>query len=288
MVSHGSYGKVGEGGEELSERDGYESGVPCWVATVHPDPEKAVSFYTELFAWEATNLMPPGSPSKYFVCTRRGRDVAAIGSERGALSVPTWDTYIWAESADDTVAKVTDAGGSVVVEPFDHLGAARVAVVADTAGAVFGVWQPAEHRGAQLVNEPGAWSMSQLNSRDPEGAKAFYGAVFGWEPDTFDMGEGEITLWRLPGYVGGEPTQPVSREVVGVMVPITGDQSPEDVSAYWSVDFWVDDVDAAADKATELGGEVKISPFDTSVGKTAVLADPQGAVFSVSKVGRGT
>ncbi len=271
----------------MSERDGYEPGVPCWVATVHPDPEKGVSFYTELFSWEATNLMPPESPSKYFVCTRRSSDVAAVASERSsdATSVPAWDTYIWVESTDDTVAKVSAAGGSVVIEPFDLLHVARIAVVADPAGAVFGVWQPGEHRGAQLVNEPGAWSMSQLNTRDPEGAKAFYGRVFGWETDTFDMGEGEITLWRLPGYVGGEPTQPVSREVVGVMVPKSGDA--EEVAAHWSVDFWVDDVDAAADKAAELGGEVKISPFDTSVGRTAVLADPQSAVFSVSKVGRG-
>jgi uncharacterized protein len=269
----------------MSERDGYEPGVPCWVASVHPDPERVVSFYTELFGWEAADLMPLGSPSKYFVCTRRGRYVAAIGSERGAPSVPAWETYILAESADDTVAKVAEAGGSVIIEPFDRLDAARTAIVADPAGARFGVWQPDRHRGAQLVNEPGAWSMSQLNTRDPEGAKAFYGAVFGWETDTFDMGQSEITLWRLPGYVGGEPTQPVSREVVGVMVPISGKRSPEDVSAYWSVDFWVDDVDAAADKAAELGGEVEVPPFRTSVGKTAVLADPQGAVLSVSKVG---
>jgi predicted enzyme related to lactoylglutathione lyase len=156
--------------------------------------------------------MPPESPSKYFVCTLRGRDVAAVGSARGgAPSVAVWDTYIWAESADDTVAKVTDAGGSVVIEPFDLLDAARVAVVADPAGAVFGVWQPIEHRGAQLVNEPGAWSMSQLNTRDPEGAKAFYGTVFGWKTGTFDAGDSEVTLWRLPGYVGGEPEQPVPR-----------------------------------------------------------------------------
>ena len=271
----------------MSERDGYEPGVPCWVATVHPDPVKAVSFYTELFGWEATNLMPSESPSKYFICTRRGRDVAAVGSARdaGTEDVPAWDTYIWAESADDTVARVTDEGGSVVIEPFDLLDAARVAVVADPAGAVFGVWQPGEHRGARLVNEPGAWAMSQLNTRDPEGAKGFYGAVFGWETDTFDMGEGEITLWRLPGYFGGEPTQPVSREVVGVMVPTSGDLPPADVPAHWSVDFWVDDVYAAADKTAELGGEVKMSPFSTSVGRTAILADPQGAVFSVSKVG---
>src|ERR671910_261217 len=207
----------------MSKRDGYEPGVPCWVATVHPDPEKAVGFYTKLFGWEATNVMSPESSSEYYICKRRGRDVAAISSERGgAPPVPAWNTSVWAEGADDTVSKVADGGGSVVFEPFDRLDAARVAVVADPAGAVFGVWQPGEHRGARLVNEPGAWSMSQLNTRDPGGAKVFYGAVFGWETDTFDMGEGEITLWRLPGYVGGEPEQPVSREVVGVMAPMSG------------------------------------------------------------------
>jgi uncharacterized protein len=271
----------------MSERDGYQAGVPCWVASVYPDPEKAVAFYTELFGWEAEETMGANSPGKYYLCRLRGRDVAAVGSQRGGGSplVPVWDTYIWVVSADDTVTKVTDAGGSVVMEPFDLLDAARIGVFADPAGAVFGVWQPGEHRGAQLVNEPGAWSISQLSTRDPEGSKAFYGAVFGWETDTFDMGEGEVTLWRLPGYVGGEPEQPVSREVVGVMVPISGDRSPEDVSAHWSVDFWVDDVDAAADKAARLSGEVVVSPFDTSVGRTAVLADPQGAVFSVSKAG---
>src|SRR3712207_9344990 len=98
--------------------------------------------------------------------------------------------------------------------------------------------------------------MSQLNTRDPEGAKAFYGAVFGWETDTFDMGEGEVTLWRLPGYVGGEPQQPVSRVVVGVVVPISGDRSREDLPAHGSGELWVEDVDAAAALAGQLTGEV--------------------------------
>jgi uncharacterized protein len=270
----------------MSERDGYEAGVPCWVAAVHPDPEKAVSFYTELFGWEARETMPPDSPGKYFICTLRDRDVAAVGSERGggAPPVPAWGTYIWVESADDTAARVTRAGGSVVMEPFDLLDIARTAMVSDPAGAVFGVWQPGEHKGAQLVNEPGAWSMSQLNTHDPDGSKAFYDAVFGWETDTFDIGEGEITLWRLPGYVGGEPEQPVSREVVAVMAPMTGDQFP-DVPPHWSIDFWVYDANVIVDRAAKLGGEIVAPPFDTPVGRTAVLADPQGAVFSVSKVG---
>ena len=267
----------------MSERDGYQAGVPCWVAGFYHDPERAVAFYTELFGWEVEETVGADSPGEYYICRLRGRDVAAVGSRRGGPPAGAWETYIWVESAEETVAGVTDAGGSVILEPFDLLDAARVAVVADPAGAVFGVWQPREHRGARLVNEPGAWAISQLGTHDPGGSKAFYGAVFGWVTDTFDMGEGEVTLWRVPGYVGGEPEQPVSREVVGVMVPAIGD--PEEVPARWNVDFWVGDVDAAIGKAKRLGGEVVVPPFDTSVSRTAVLADPQGAVFSVSKAG---
>ena len=84
-------------------------------------------------------------------------------------------------------------------------------------------------------------------------------------------------MFRLEGYVGGEPTQPVPRDVIAVMAP--GEQ------AAWTPDFWVGDADAAAARAGELGGQIVMGPFDTPVGRTAVLADPVGAVFSVSKVG---
>jgi len=272
----------------MSERDGYQPGVPCWIACVHPDPEKAVTFYTELFGWEAKNLMPPGADGAYFLCKLRGCDVAAVVSQHGALSPPApgWTTYIWVESADNTVAKVAEAGGSVVAAPFDSPGGGRTAVLSDASGAVFCVWQPGERKGAQVVNEPGAWSMSALNTRDPQGAEAFYGAVFGWDTDTFDLGKSQVTLWRLPGYVGGEPEQPVPRDQVATMAPMTGDRISDDVSAHWSVDFWVHDVDATADNAAQLGGKVIAPPYDIPVAglRQAVLADPQGAMFSVSKV----
>ena len=271
----------------MSERDGYQPGVPCWVDTWQPDPAAAVGFYTELFGWEATNLMPSDSPGEYSLCKLRGRDVAAVVSQHGAPAPPRplWATHVWVESADDTAVKVTDAGGSVVGDPFDSPGGGRVAVLSDPSGAVFSVWQPGERKGAQVVNEPGAWAMSQLITRDPDGAKAFYGAVFGWETDTFDLGEIQITLWRLPGYAGGEPQQPVPRDVIGAMTPMPADFFADDAPPRWSVDFWVHDVDATADKATELGGEVVVAPDDDMPGfRRAVLADPQGAVFSVSKV----
>jgi uncharacterized protein len=266
----------------MSERDGYAPGVPCWIASVHPDADAAQRFYTGLFGWEARDVMPPDSPASYFDCTLRGRRVAAVGTEPDGRPprMPAWGTHVWVDSAEDTAARVTGEGGRIVLEPFDLVDAARVAVVADPAGAIFGLWEPREHRGAQVVNEPGAWAMSQLNTRDAEGAKRFYGAVFGWETDSFDADGFEVTLWRLPGFEGGEPQQPVPRDLVCVMTPAQDDDAPPQ----WSVDFWVDDVDAAAERARELGGDVVAPPFDTPVGRTAVLTDPQGAAFSVSRV----
>jgi predicted enzyme related to lactoylglutathione lyase len=271
----------------MSERDGYEHGVPCWVDSLHPDPEAAAGFYSELLGWEAEETTPPGAGHRYFMCRLRGRDVAAIGSQpsEGAPPVPVWTTYVWVESAEDAAARATDAGGSVLLGPFDALDGGRIAILADPAGAVIGAWEPGSHKGARLVNEPGAWSMSGLNTPDPEGAKPFYSRVFGWEPETFEFGDTEGTLCRLPGYVGGEPEQPVPRDVVATMVPL-GDDAPPGVPPHWSIDFWVDDLERTLETAVERGGAVVAPPYEIpgTPLRQAVLTDPQGASFSVTKV----
>jgi uncharacterized protein len=264
----------------MSERDGFAPGVPCWIDTWQADAEAAVSFYSRLFGWEAEGTMPPDVPGRHFMCRLRGRDVAAIASRPDAApAVTAWTTYVWVESAEDTAAKVLAAGGSAVMEPFESLDGGRIAVVADPAGAVLGAWQPGSHKGAQLVNEPGAWSISLLSTPDPQGAKAFYGEVFGWATDTFDLGGSEVTLWRVPGFVGGEPGQPVARDTVGVMMPAAEDSPPR-----WGVDFWVRDADATAEKASALGGRVAAGPYDIPGFRQAALADPEGAAFTVSQL----
>jgi uncharacterized protein len=250
----------------MSERSGYMPGVPCWVDTWQGDGDTAAGFYTGLFGWEAAR------GDEYSMFRLRGRDVAGLGG--GAIEPAAWTTYMQVADADAAVRRVTGAGGSVLREPFDSLDGGRMAIVADPAGAVFGLWQHGEHAGAELVNEPGAWAMSLLHTTDVQGAPAFYGAVFGWETESF----GPATLFRLPGFVGGEPQQPVPRDVVAAMVPAA------DGPARWTPDFWVHDADAVAAKAGELGGAVLAPPSDNGVGRTAVLADPAGAVFSVSKV----
>jgi predicted enzyme related to lactoylglutathione lyase len=269
------------------------AGVPCWVDTSQPDPEAAVDFYGGLFGWEFEDLMPPDSPGRYFIARLRRGDVAAVGSQpEGGPPTAMWNTYVWVESADDTAAKVRDAGGEVVTEPFDVMDAGRMAVFSDPEGAVFCVWQAGNHRGARIVNEPGSLNFNGLNTRDVEAAKPFYRSVFGWE--TLDLG-GAGGMWRLPGYgeflersdpglrermaEGGAP--PGFEDVVATINPIPPDQP--DVPAQWSVTFAVDDADASADRAGELGGRVLAPPFDAPWVRMTVLADPQGATFVASK-----
>jgi predicted enzyme related to lactoylglutathione lyase len=111
----------------MSERNGYEPGVPCWIDTWQPDADAAVAFYAPLFGWEVEDTMPPGTPGKHFMCRLRGRDVAAIASRpEGAPPVTAWGTYIWVESVDDAVAKAIEAGGGVVKEIFDSLDGGRM------------------------------------------------------------------------------------------------------------------------------------------------------------------
>jgi predicted enzyme related to lactoylglutathione lyase len=277
----------------MPERDGYIPGVPCWIDTSQPDPEAAVDFYRGLFGWEFEDVMPPGSGGNYFIGRIRGGDVAAVGSvPEGAPPMATWNTYVWVESADETASKVRAAGGAVVMEPFDVMGAGRMAVFTDPEGAAFSVWQPKEHRGARVVNEHGALNFNGLNTRDVEGAKQFYGSVFGWQ--TIPLGGG-AEMWTLPGYgdhlerdnpdlrkqmaAAGAPEG--FEDVVASINPIADDQP--DAPPHWSVTFAVDDADVAAEKATELGGKVIVPPFDAPWVRTTVLGDPQGATFIASK-----
>jgi predicted enzyme related to lactoylglutathione lyase len=276
----------------VPERDGYPPGVPCWIDTTQPDPEAGVDFYSGLFGWEFRDAMPPGSPGKYFIARLRGGDVAAVGSvPEGAPPRAAWNTYISVDSADETASKVRDAGGRVVMDPFDVMDAGRMAVFADPEGATFCVWQARENKGAQIVNEPGSCVFNGLNTRDAERAKPFYRSVFGWDTLVFEGGG----MWTLPGYGDHlEQSNPELRkqmaelgapagfeDVVASLNPI-GDDQP-DAPARWNVTFSVNDADATAERAVELGGKVVAPPFDAPWVRMTVIGDPQGATFIASK-----
>ncbi len=267
----------------MSERERYPAGVPCWVDTAQRDPDSALRFYGALFGWQFSGPgQMAGDPhGAYYVARLGGRDVAGISSmpRVGAPPAPVWTTHVAVASADRTAASVRSAGGTVIVPPFDAPPAGRMAVLSDPTGAVFCAWEARDRQGAQLVNEPRAWAMSSLVTSDPQACEAFYGAVFGWQPDTLGAKEGGLTFWRLPGYVGGEPQQPGPRDIVALMMP-----GRDGAPSRWNVDFWIDDADAAAAKAVTMGGKAIVPPHDVPMFRNAVLQDPQGAVFSVSQL----
>jgi len=253
----------------MSERDGYEPGVPCWVDTLQPDPDAAIAFYAGVFGWEvgAPGEMPGDPPGRYFVAQLHGRDVAGIGSQPadGQPLPPSFNMYVWVDSADDAAAEAQAAGGTILVEPFDTPPAGRMAVIADPTGAPVCVWQPGIRQGAQRVNEAGAWAMSQLHTPDPERAAAFYGAVFGWTVGDF----GGMGVWNL-----GE------KGIGGIMDMPPG--TPDEVPAYWITIFSVADADESAENAASRGGEVVSPPTDLpGVGRFALLTDPQGVYFGI-------
>ena len=275
----------------MSRQDRYIPGVPCWIDTTQPDPEAAAAFYGELFGWKLEDAMPPEAPGRYFIARLPGGDVAAVGSPQDGAQTATWNTYVWVEDAGDTAARVRSAGGTVLLQPSDSGEYGRTAIFADPAGATFRVWQPKAHRGAAVVNEPGSLSFNDLNTRDLDGAASFYGAVFGWEV----LGGGGPSMWALPGYGDFlEERNPGTREnmaamgaperfedVVASLNPIPDDQA--DVPPHWGVTFAVEDADAIATRAAELGGEVIAAPFDAPWVRMTVVRDPQGASFTAAK-----
>lgn len=276
----------------MSERDGYIRGVPCWVDTNQTDPAKAAEFYNGLFGWQLEDSMPDGADGSYLIGRIRGGDVAAVSSRpEGAPPVAAWNTYIWVDDADATAKQVVQAGGSVLAEPFDVGDAGRMAILADTEGAAFSVWQARAHRGSRIVNEHGAVNFNGLACRDVAAAERFYGEVFGWKVLPLPGSP----MWRLPGYgdhleestpglkeqVAGMGAPDGFVDVVAQLLPIA--EGDSETPPHWDVTFATDDVEATAALATELGAEVLVGPVDAPWVRMAVIRDPQGAVFIASQ-----
>ena len=261
----------------------YPAGVPCWVDTEQADPAAAAQFYGGLFGWQFEDAMPAGMPGSYLVARLDGQDVAAIAPGTGT---PDWHTYVAVDDADATAAEVVGIGGAVPTGPEDAGPGGRYAICADPQGALFRLWQPRRRLGAQLVNAPGSWVFSSLETPDPDAARSFYGRLFGWEAD--EVGGG-TALWRRPGYgdhleatsdpdirVRQAKAPPGFADAVAWVGPATG-------AARWRVTFSVADRDAGLASAQRLGGTLVGEPVDDQWTRTAVVRDPQGAELTLSQ-----
>jgi predicted enzyme related to lactoylglutathione lyase len=242
----------------------YPPGMPSWVDLGSPDVEGSLGFYGGLFAWKRRG--PKRNPDGYAVLALRGRSVAGLGPPRLAGPTAAWTTCVTVADVAATAARVDAAGGTVLAGPAEVGRAGRIVVLSDPAGAAIAAWEPRALHGADLVNRPGSFCWSELVTRDVQAAARFYHAVFDWHAAT--DGSVDYTEWKL-----------VDR-TVGGMTPMT-EQWPAEAAAHWMVHFAVEDCDAAAATAVELGGAICVPPEDIPPGRLAVVEDPQGAVFSV-------
>lgn len=239
----------------------WPNGTPCWMDYGAADLEAAKAFYTDLLGWTYTGGEPEFGG--YLRALRNGQDAAGLAPQMSPDDPPRWTTYFASDDADAAAGRITAAGGTVVMPPMDVGPFGRMLIALDPQGHPFGVWQSGENTGIRVYDEPGSLVWTETAVDDPEAARTFYTAVFGFRFTELDDMPGYTTFAtdeRMLGGLGG--TQP---------------GAPKG----WTTCFGVASTDEAVAKVEAAGGKVTMAPQDTPYGRFAVVADPWGAAFSV-------
>jgi predicted enzyme related to lactoylglutathione lyase len=247
----------------MGERNSHAPGAFSWADLGTSDADGAKAFYTGLFGWESDDApLPEGGV--YTMLKKGGKNVAALyDAQEGQPTA--WTSYVTVESADAAADSVKRHGGVVEAEPFDVMEVGRMAVFADPTGAYGAVWEPRASIGAQVVNEPGALTINQLNTSDPARAEEFYSAVFGWRFEAIEGGP--APYW---GVYNGD-------RLNAGMMPLPEPGAP----SHWLVYFGSQSVDDDAGRVGELGGTVMVAPMSVPGGRILVAGDPQGGIFAL-------
>ncbi|BBA97903.1 putative hydroxylase [Actinacidiphila reveromycinica] len=245
----------------------FNEGAPCWADVALPDLAAGRAFYGELFGW---TFQDQGEEfGHYTMALRDGAKVAAL-VPRPDPSMPTaWGVFLAVADVADTTDKVRAVGGQVAFGPDAVADSGVMAGIVDPGGSFVGLWQPGGHEGFERVAAPGAYAWSENHTREAEAVDAFYRDVFGYASQ--QVGDGvhlDYRVWSVPG--AEDPS--LGRLKLG--------DAPEEDPGY-QVYFAVGDCDDAAATVRRLGGQVLAGPAESPYGRTAVVADDQGARFAV-------
>ena len=251
----------------MGERTSYEPGTFSYAELATSDAAGAKEFYRQLFGW-ATEDVPISEGMTYTMLRLGGKTVGAL-YESDQAPHPAWLSYVTVEDADATAAKAGELGANVMTEPFDVMTFGRMAVLQDPTGAVFAIWEPKESIGAQVVNDPGALTMNQVNTTDVDAAETFYSALFGWRAE--QVGTVDQPFWSIHN----------GDRLNGGMMELEKGLADAGVPSHWLVYFTTADLDASVERIGELGGKVMVSPTEIPAGRFAVAHDPQHAIFAL-------
>jgi uncharacterized protein len=244
-------------------------GKIVWHEILTNDVKKVTDFYSKLLGWTVTEF--PGA-EPYYVLNNKGVGVAGAMTPPGKEKIsPHWLLYLYAENADETVAKAKSLGAKVWVPPTDIPNVGRFAVMADPQGATFSVLQPSRSEyEPEKEAQVGEFGWEELMTSDWKAALKFYSALFGWEArEAHDMGPvGTYQLWSRPG---------VKFDLGGMF-----NRDPDMPPPAWVSYIRVPSVDDAAREIPKLGGKVMREPMDVPGGSRIVIgSDPTGAMFAL-------
>ncbi len=243
-----------------------------WYELMTPDAEGAKAFYGGLLGW---TFADGGQPEmEYHLASKDGVEVAGFMTltkemtDGGAR--PLWAGYVGVDDVDASYRKVTELGGTAMLEPQDIPDVGRFAFFSDPSGAPLYLMSLGEGSEAFAKYEPreGHCAWNELVSDDPAAARAFYTGLFGWEKDSeMDMGEmGIYEMFKTDDYTFG-----------AIM------KKPEMMPAsLWVYYFRVGDIDAACAYIKANGGQLMTEPMQIPDGNYVLNGmDPQGAFFAL-------
>lgn len=242
-----------------------------WIDLSARDFDGQSAFYEGLFGWGHSDV-PFGDDMVYRIFKSAGHTVGGMSQlspDLIAQGVPSaWNTYVATDDVDATAAKAADLGGTVVMPPMEVAGSGRMAGIQDPTEAYIFLWKPLHPDETIEYMQPGTLSWTDLTTRDPEKASAFYADLLGWDIQPMDASL--MLYWQVS----------IDGQAEGGIMSMP--DLPAEVPSFWMPYFGTTDIAASFAKAVELGATVvRESTEIAGMLWFAVLFDPAGATFAL-------